>query len=390
MIKRLILAVLLLGIVAGGVVGFNMFRDQAIQDFFANRPTPALPVDTVVAEAGDWGPALETIGTVYARRGIELAVEAGGVVREVNFDANDDVQEGQVLVRVADEIEQADLASAQTSVRLAEQQLDRISSLGDRGVASEATIDEAQAALATAQAQVRRIEALIDQKILVAPFAGVIGIPQVEQGQFVTAGSEVATLQDLDMLRVDFSVPQQSLPLIEIGRPVELTAETGARATGFITAIEPRVDPATRLVSIRAEIDNEGGILSPGQFIRVRVALPAEKNVVALPQTAVVTSLYGDYVFAVVPAEEGEQLIARQVFVQTGSRQNARVAITEGVAPGDRIVVAGQNRLSNGVPVAPEGEGESNPEPAESVPSEDEDTSGDAPAGAAQAAEASK
>ena len=361
MIKRLILAVLLLGIVAGGVVGFNMFRDQAIQDFFANRPTPALPVDTVVAEAGDWGPALETIGTVYARRGIELAVEAGGVVREVNFDANDDVQEGQVLVRVADEIEQADLASAQTSVRLAEQQLDRISSLGDRGVASEATIDEAQAALATAQAQVRRIEALIDQKILVAPFAGVIGIPQVEQGQFVTAGSEVATLQDLDMLRVDFSVPQQSLPLIEIGRPVELTAETGARATGFITAIEPRVDPATRLVSIRAEIDNEGGILSPGQFIRVRVALPAEKNVVALPQTAVVTSLYGDYVFAVVPAEEGEQLIARQVFVQTGSRQNARVAITEGVAPGDRIVVAGQNRLSNGVPVAPEGEGELEP-----------------------------
>ena len=355
MIKRFVIALVLLGVVAGGVVGFNMFRDRMIEDFFANRPVPALPVDTVVAEAGPWVPALEAIGTVYAIQGIELAVEAGGVVREVGFDANDRVEESQVLVRLADEIEQADLAAAEASVQLAEQTLARVSSLGDRGIAAASSIEEAQAAVTSARAQVQRIEALIDQKVLVAPFSGEIGIPAIEVGQFVTPGTPVATLQDTDMLRVDFSIPEQDLPRIEIGQPVEIVAETGASATGFITGIEPRIDPATRLVSVRAELDNEDGALSPGQFAQVRVALPALENVVALPQTAVVTSLYGDYVYAVVPVEgstEAEpKLAASQVFVDTGSRQEGRVEIVEGVRAGDRIVTAGQNRLSNGVPV---------------------------------------
>ena len=392
MIKRLLIAVLLLAAVAGGIVGFNLYRDRAIEDFFANRPVPALPVDTVVAEAGPWSPAIEAIGTVYALRGIDLAVEGTGVVRAVNFEANDRVEEGQVLVRIADEIEQADLASAQSQVRLAEQTLERVASLGTRGVAAASSIDEAEAALATARAQVRRIEAVIDQKTLVAPFAGIVGIPAVEEGQFVTAGTTVASLQDLDMLRVDFSVAEQSLPLIEIGQPVELVAETGARASGFITAIEPRVDPATRLVSVRAEIDNGDGVLSPGQFVRVRVALPARENVVALPQTAVVTSLYGDYVFAVVAAEdddaEAPRLVADQVFVQTGSRQGDRVEIVEGVAPGDRIVIAGQNRLSNGAPVQPGGGEGQGGDAAGAGAGSGEAAGGSGPAGAVQAAEA--
>ncbi|MBM9594577.1 efflux RND transporter periplasmic adaptor subunit [Roseitranquillus sediminis] len=351
MIKRLVLAIVLLGLVAGGVVGFNMFRDQAIEDFFANRPVQPLPVDTVVAEAGEWVPTLEAIGTVYALRGIDLAVEAVGVVREVSFEANDTVEAGQVLVRIGDEIEQADLAAAESAVRLAQQTLDRVNSLGDRGVASEATINEAEAALSSARAQVQRTRALIEQKALVAPFTGDIGIPKVEEGQYVAAGATVATLQDLDMLRVDFSLPEQELPQIEIGQPVDLISEAGGHATGFITGIEPRIDPATRLVSVRAEIDNTDGALSPGQFVRVQVRLPAEDGVVALPQTTITTSLYGDFVYAVAEAEEGGTLEARQVFVDTGSRQNNRVEIVRGVAAGDRVVVAGQNRLSNGAPV---------------------------------------
>lgn len=351
MIKRLVIAVVLLGLVAAGVVGFNMFRDKAIEDFFANRPVQPLPVDTVVAEAIAWVPTLEAIGTVYALRGIDLAVEAGGVVREVNFEANDVVEEGQVLVRIGDEIEQADLAAAESAVRLAEQTLDRVDSLGARGVASEATVDEAEAALSSARAQVQRTRALIEQKVLVAPFSGEIGIPKVEEGQYVVAGTEIATLQDLEMLRVDFSLPEQELPQIDIGQPVDVASEASSRATGYITGIEPRIDPATRLVAVRAEIDNTDGVLSPGQFVRVHVRLPAEKGVVALPQTAVTTSLYGDFVYVVVEAEKGEMLEVRQVFVETGLRQDDLVEIVRGVSPGDRVVVAGQNRLSNGVPV---------------------------------------
>ena len=392
MIKRFVIAIVLLGLVAGGVVGFNLFRDRAIEDFFANRPVQPLPVDTVVAESGEWVPTLEAIGTVYALRGIDLAVEAGGVVREVNFEANDTVEEGQVLIRIGDEIEQADLAAAESAVRLAQQTLDRVNSLGDRGVASESTIDEAEAALSSARAQVQRTRALIEQKALVAPFSGEIGIPEVEEGQFVAAGATIATLQDLEMLRVDFSLPEQDLPQIEIGQPVDLILEAGGRATGFITGIEPRIDPATRLVAVRAEIDNTDGVLSPGQFVRVRVRLPAEDGVVALPQTAVTTSLYGDFVYAVVEAEEGETLEARQVFVESGLRQGTRVEIVHGVSAGDRVVGAGQNRLSNGAPVTLEDapEGESGDGEAEDAAPGQEGTaeSGAAVPGAAQAAEA--
>tara|TARA_R110002124_G_scaffold100168_8_gene246897 strand:+ start:4474 stop:5694 length:1221 start_codon:yes stop_codon:yes gene_type:complete len=406
MIKRFVITLLLLALVVGGLVGFNMFRDQMIEDFFANRAAPTLPVDTVVAEAGPWTPALEAIGTVYSRRGIDLAVEAGGVVREIGFAANDRVEQGQILVRTADEIEQADLAAARASLHLAEQTLARAESLGDRGIAAAARIEEAEAAANSARAQMSRIEAILDQKVLEAPFAGEIGIPSIEEGQFVSVGSIVATLQDTDRLRVDFSLPEQELAQIGIGQSVTLVADSGATASGSITAIEPRIDPTTRLVEVRAELKNEDQVLSPGQFVRVRVALPDKKNVVALPQTAVVNSLYGDYVFAVVPDENSTdaepRLVANQVFVQTGSRQKSLVEIIDGIDAGDRIVVVGQNRLSNGVPVtlvatdAPEVSPESEAEPETgTLPPEPErgeraDNNAAIGTGAAQAAEAAE
>ena len=390
MIKRIVIAVILLALVGGGLVGFNLFRDKMIGDFFATMQQPAVPVDAVRAEAGPWTPTLQAIGTVAASRGIDLAVEAGGTVREVNFRANERIEEGQVLVRIADEVEQAQLAAAEAAVTLAQSSLDRINTLGDRGIASGASVDEATSNLTSAQAQARQFEAVIEQKVLEAPFSGEIGIPEIEAGEFVAAGTPVATLQDVDTLRVDFSLPEQSLPDIEAGQAVRVTAENGAQASGSITAIEPRIDPATRLVAVRAELDNREGALSPGQFVTVSIQLPTEEDVVALPQTAVISSLYGDYVFAVVEATEdgsgetgsdeaaagedagaapaggggaegeggqgqgggqgqqGPQLEVQQIFVTVGSRQADRVQVREGVAAGDLIVVAGQNRLSNG------------------------------------------
>lgn len=388
MIKRFLIAIVLLALVGGGIVGFNMFRDQAIEDFFANRAAPAVPVDTVVAEAGEWIPAIETIGTVYASRGIELAIESGGVVREVGFKPNDRVAEGQVLVRIADEIEQADLLAAEASVFLAEQSLNRQTSLGDRGIASTSTIEEAQASVSSARAQVQRIQAQIDQKVLEAPFEGEIGISEVEVGQFVTTGTPVATLQDTNILRVDFTLPEQSQSEIEIGQSVTVNSEAGAEASGFVTAIEPRIDPATRLISVRAQLDNREGVLNPGQFVRVRLALPADQDVISLPQTAVVTSLYGDYVYTVEPAEGGGNQV-RQVFVKTGARIDELVEITGGIEPGARVVIAGQNRLFNGSPVSlPDGSGTPANTPAEPATETSDETK--AGTGAAQAAEASE
>nr|MDQ2705332.1 efflux RND transporter periplasmic adaptor subunit [Pseudomonadota bacterium] len=217
------------------------------------------------------------------------------------------------------------------------------------------------------------------------PFSGTIGIPRIDVGQYLSPSQVVATLQDLDTMRADFSVPEQRMSLLEMGQPVRFGVTSNDMPfTGTIVGIDPKVDPATRLVAVRAEITDSQELLSPGQYVQVRVELPAESDVIALPQTALVSSLYGDYIYVVGPKEdaapagtadegveekaeepaaaapaatetaEGEQapvLTVRQIFVNPGRRNQGRVEVTEGVEPGDQVVTAGQNRLSNGAVV---------------------------------------
>ena len=355
MIKRLVFAILFLGLVVGGIVGFNMFRAQMIAGFFAGQTPPPVTVSTVEAEPVVWEPVVEAIGTARAIRGVDLAVEAGGVVEAIHFTANERVEEGELLLQIDDTIERADLAAAQSSLDLSQEQLERAQTLQERGVSAASTVETAQASATSARSQVQRLTAVLEQKALVAPFAGIIGLPQVDVGQYVTPGTVYATLQNLDTMRVDFAVPEQQLPLVEIGLPVTVFSEVGDTVLeGEVSGIEPRINPNTRLVSIRAEVDNPDGEINPGQFLRVRVDLPEEPGVMALPQTAVTSNLYGDSVYVVQPAGEGaeaEALVAEQVFVRTGRRSDDLVEVVEGVAPGAVVVTAGQNRLSSGAPV---------------------------------------
>lgn len=364
MIKRFIIAFVLLAIVVGGIVGFNMFRDKAIQDFFASMPVPQVTVSTVKIEPAAWTPGIETIGTVGAARGVDLTVETTGIVKDIFFDANQRVQDNEVLVQLDDAVQRADLEAGQTQARLDKQALDRAVELQKRGVGSEVTTDSARAASETSAAQVSKLQAVLDQKQLRAPYAGTMGIPRIELGQFVQPGTVVATLQDLDTMRADFAVPEQQLALLKIGQPVSFGVSADDRPfKGTIRGIEPKVDPSSRLVSVRAEITNPDGKLSPGQFVQVRVELPKEDDVIAIPDTALVNSLYGDFVFVVKPAaapaatgnapsaEQAPALSVSQVFVTTGRRNDGTVEITMGVAAGDEVVTAGQNRLSNNTPV---------------------------------------
>ncbi|MDP3895037.1 MAG: efflux RND transporter periplasmic adaptor subunit [Mesorhizobium sp.] len=368
MIKRFIIAIVLLAVVVGGIVGFNLFRDQAIEQYFATMEAPTLAVSTVKVEPGPWAPGLEALGTVAAARGVDLAVEATGIVKEIRFESNQRVEAGHVLIQLDDAVQRADLLVGQTQAALDQQALDRALELQKRGVGSEVTADSARAAASTSATQVTKLQAVLDQKQLKAPFSGTLGIPKVEVGQYLAPGTVVATLQDLDTMRTDFSVPEQQLGALRIGQPVSfgLTANEMAYR-GTITGIEPKVDPSSRLVSVRAEVTNPQNQLSPGQFLQVRVELPKEDGVLSIPQTAVVSSLYGDFVYAVRPAEKKPaeatatadtvaadakpSLAAAQVFVKTGRRIDGRVEIVEGIAAGDEIVTAGQNRLSNGTPV---------------------------------------
>ncbi len=372
MYKRYIIAFVALLLVAGGLIGFNLFRDKMIAGFFASMTPPAVTISTSTVEPITWEPGIETIGTALAGQGVDLSTEAAGVVREIPFAANDRVEKGALLLQIDDRTERADLESAQASLALAKTELERAQALQARGVSSTNTLQTAQANETAAEAQVAKLQAVLETKRLTAPFAGTIGIPQVEPGQFVTAGIPYATLQDTSTMRVDFSLTEQQAPLVSAGQAVTVTTEVGdISAEGNITGIEPKIDPNSRLVTIRASVDNPGA-LTPGQFLRVRVSLPAETGVIALPQTVVASSLYGDSVY-VVREEDGKDgakiLKAQQVFVKLGRRDSTLVEITEGLKDGDQVVNAGQNKLFPGATVNVDNTVSPDPKSAPTAPS---------------------
>jgi membrane fusion protein (multidrug efflux system) len=418
LIKRFIIAAILLIIVVGGIVGWNLLRDRMIAQFFANQQPPAATVSTVVAKPTSWTPGIEAIGTVRAVRGVNLNVEIAGIVKDILFQANQKVKAGDVLVQLDVAIQRADLAAAQAQAALDKTTLDRAVELQRRRVGSDVNVDSARAAAEASQSRVASLQAAVNQKQLTAPFDGTVGIPRIDLGQYLAPGTTVVTLQDLETMRVDFTVPEQQFADLKIGQSVRLgTGGVGGEMpfTGTIRGIDPKIDAASRLAAVRAEVANPEGRLTPGQFVQVRVELPKEDNVIALPQTALTTSLYGDYVFVVrpakaaeggaapaakpeekpaagetaapadqkaateqskpaeaekpadpakpaetaapsgqaAPAAEGEkpQLQLAQVFVKVGRRYGGVVEITEGVSAGDEVVTAGQNRLFNGMSV---------------------------------------
>lgn len=356
MIKRFLIAILLLVLVGGGIVGFNLFRDKMIAQFFADMKPAPIPVTVTEVVPGPWTPGISAIGTANARQGADLSTEASGVVREIHFNPNDAVTQGQLLVQIDDRQERADLESAKATQALARVTLNRVQNLSERGVSATSALDNARAEEVSAQAAVAKLEAVLQTKQLLAPFPGTIGIPRIEVGQFVGAGTVFATLQDRSQMRVDFALTEQQAAQVQQGFTVTASAEDGgASHPGTITGIDPKIDPNSRLVTFRAMLEADGGALTPGQFLRVRVNLPVEEGVIALPQTAVLSSLYGDSVYIVreetPEGADAPQAVSAQVFVKLGRRFGDTIEITEGVAAGDKVVNAGQNRLSPGAVV---------------------------------------
>ncbi|NPD16526.1 efflux RND transporter periplasmic adaptor subunit [Xinfangfangia sp. D13-10-4-6] len=352
MIKRLIIAIILLGIVVGGIVWFKYFRDEMIAQFLGGMTPPPVAVNAEPVQPVTWEPGIDAIGTSLSRQGVDLAIESGGLVRAVHFAANDTVTEGQQMIVIDDDSEKAQLAAAQAALTVARAEATRARTLSDRGVGAATTLETAEAQVESAIAQVALAQTSLDRKTLKAPFGGVIGIPQIEVGQYVSAGQIYATLQDHANMRVDFSVPEQQLAVLKMGGAVTVTSEVGDfSATGNITGIEPRVDPNTRMVSVRAEVENLSGKLVPGQFLRVRITLPKEEGVIAVPQTAVSSSLYGDSIYVIREGENADEQKVEQVFVQLGRRSGGRIEVTTGIKAGDLIVTSGQNRLTSGARV---------------------------------------
>lgn len=374
MVKRFIIAILALVLIGGGLVGFNLFRDKMIRDIFANLPVQVLPVTTVTVQPVTWQPVIEGIGTANAGQGVDLTVEAAGIVHEVAFTPNQKVQAGDLLLRLDDVTQVADLESAQTQLDLTQTALNRARQLRGRGVATDAAYEAAEANFRTAEATLARARAALQTRRLAAPFTGTIGLPRVDPGAYITPGTVVATLQDLDRMRVDFTLPEQELPHLHIGQTITISSDQGDDSlTGVISGIDPKIDSASRMVAIRGEVEGTAGRLTPGQFVQISVALPVEENAIALPQTAIVSSLYGDYVYRLHKLDEtnedgSPQFEVRQVFIQPGRRAAGLIeTLGDALAPGDQIVTSGQNRLSNGAritvdnSVTPDGQGQTPP-----------------------------
>ena len=365
--------VLLVALLCGGIIWFNFFRDKMIGQFFAHFPVPIITVSSVEVKPQVWAPTLDAVGTVSAAEGIDLAVQASGIVKTVNFKANDKVTAGALLVQIDDSVDRSELAASESTVAVSQDALTRAQALVDRSVGTVADLQTAQNKLDQARGALDQLKATIALKAISAPFSGTIGIPKVNAGQYVQVGTVIATLQNLDAMKVDFTVPEQQLSSLALGQDVTVAlSENSATFAGKITGIDPKIDSTSRLVSVEARVEKTNGALQPGQFAHVRIKLPVEPSVIALPQTAVTLSLYGSYAYQVVPAAAkpdttatpapatatanaapaAPKLTAKQIFIQTGRRSGTQIEILKGVDPGMQIVTSGQNKLSNGSPIA--------------------------------------
>jgi len=336
---------------------FNSIYQQ-IQQFQA--PKPAIDVETEVARRMDWQSRLPAIGTLRASQGIDLSVEIAGTITDVQFQSGEKVSKGQAIVLLDSEMEQASLASAEADLNLSRVEFQRARSLLDRQAISRSEYDRLNAESQKAEASVAQLRASLAKKRVLAPFAGTIGIRQVDVGDYIAAGTPIATLQDLTTLYVDFFLAEQHVPLLALGQKVQLrvAAYPDERFEGVITALNPKVETTTRNVQVRAELANPDGRLLPGMFADLQVLLPTETAQV-VPETAITYTLYGNSVLLVTEGTPPEgvntdepYLVVERRFVTTGERRDGLTVILEGLEGGEQVITAGQLKLDSGAHVA--------------------------------------
>lgn len=357
MTKRMVLMLVIAGLIFGGIFGFQAFKSRMIKKYLSSQGVPPQTVSTIKASLQEWQPELNAVGTLRAVRGADLAPEVAGVISAIQFRSGEEVKAGAPLVQLNAAVDIAQLESLRAAAGLAELTYRRDQRQLKVQAVSQATVDADAANLKVAQARVAEQQALVDKKSIRAPFTGRLGLRAVDLGQYVAPGTKLVTLQALDPVYVDFSVPQNGLAGIRAGLKVSAAADAlpGERFEGTIDAIDAKVDPATRNVQVRASLSNPHHRLLPGMFVTVAVDTGAAERRLTLPQTAISFNPYGNTVFVVEEKGKGPdgkpQLVATQRFVTTGATRGDQIAILTGVKEGETVVTAGLLKLRNGVPV---------------------------------------
>jgi membrane fusion protein (multidrug efflux system) len=354
----MIIMLVLVALVFGGIFGFEAFKGHMMKKFMSKMGHAPMTVSTMVADYQTWQPKLEAVGSLAAMRGADLSSEVDGIVSDIRFKEGADVKAGTVLLLLNADDDVAKLQSLQAAAELAATTYHRDRQQFGVKAISQQTLDTASANLKQAMANVAEQRALVDKKIIRAPFDGRLGVRDVDLGQYVKAGTAMVTLQALDPIYVDFYVPQQSLGMVRVGQPVTVRTDAwpGEQFTGHIAVIDPKVDAGTRNVKVRARLDNPGKKLLPGMYATVDVTTGEAKRLITLPQTAVSYNPYGNIVYVIdskgKDAKGKPELVAKQVLVTAGDKRGDQVAILKGIKKGDTVVTTGQIKLHNGASVA--------------------------------------
>ncbi len=345
LLARLIAVLVLLGLVFGGIFYWKQQRQLLAEQM--RQPPPPATVAVTEVRSESWKPRLNAVGTVSATQGIFVTNEVAGIVREIVFASGQKIKAGEVLVRLEDSVDVADLRGLQAERDLARIKFKRLAKLVRERSVSQSDYDEAKAELDSAEAKVASKRALIDKKSIRAPFDGTLGIRSVDVGEYLAPGAQLVPLQALEPVYVDFSLPERHFAKLYSAQPVEVrvTARPGQVFQGDVTAINPGVEEATRSIRVQATLANREQLLRPGMFAEVGVLLPQRDQVVTLPRAAITYTPYGDSVFLAV--EKDGQLQAERRQVKTGVIQQGRVEVLGGLQPGDRVVLAGQVKLRN-------------------------------------------
>ncbi len=334
------------------IISFWLF----IRHMFASFKMPAFPpavVTTVKTEISSWPENIEAVGTLNAMQGITLKTEVSGRVTNISFKSGEKVVKGTTLMQLNPDILQAQLQSQLAELSLDKINLERDQKLFNKGVKSQAELDTSESTYKAELAQANSSKAQLAQTTVKAPFSGTLGLRQVSLGDYLTAGASVVNLQDLDHMRVDFSIPDIYLGQLQNGLSITATSKAypSKKFKGQVYAYESLVNQNNQTIAIRAKIENPQHSLIPGTFVEVKLQLPLKQTVIALPQTAVLYSVAGNYVYTINKKNE-----AVQQFVTLGPRIGSQIAVIKGLQPGQTVITTGQIKVQNGSKVITEDE----------------------------------
>jgi membrane fusion protein, multidrug efflux system len=339
-------------LVLGGLYEFNRMRSQGIANFFAHNKPPPAEVTAVTATLEAVPRFVEGIGSLAAVQQVTVSPQVGGLITKISFAAGGHVQAGDPLVQLDDSPDRADLANYQAQAHYAQLTLQRNGALVRKQFVSQDTVDQNQAQLDEAHAQIAKTEAIIAQKLIRAPFAGRLGLRQVDLGQYLSPGAPIATLTNLKTLYVNFTLPSTARAEVAFGQPVEVKSDAfpGRVFNATVTAIEPQISADTRMMQVQATMANPDEALLPGMYLTADVMLSKQPDEVVLPITAVDYTLYGDAVYVIRATQKdanGKPILrAFRQPVKTGAQWGGKVAILDGVKAGEQVVAAGQLKIT--------------------------------------------